>query len=443
MTGMVTLTLSARQQAWSTMDGVASRPPKGGVQAPAEWKGSPARTRLPDCRELLPPRTTSNPTPSVWLHEPACSCKPGAFNGQQQQEDEALAKRILVASETYRTRNKQAALAATKPKKTRRRYSGVISVSWLFPSAPTRLPAQIEELCTACSSLDIDKVTRLLENKTPINTPTRNGATPLMAAVRAPDAFHRPRSHLALITFLLDCGADPNAMTTTAAHTYPTSILASACTLDLPDIVRLLLCRGAAVDTPLTSSGLTALHMASLAGHAACVDILTSHGNANIDATFDIPRATHLGPAVLRRSSARASAPTRDVTALHLACDNAACAASLLAKGADSSARDSNGRTPLHWAVYAGNPGVVARLLGAGADADAVDRDGATPLAMLVEMIERDAAGDAGPEVMGLLLGHCADANRRGPGGGGMSLRHRVLMVERWRRAYGPVLERF
>lgn len=354
-----------------------------------------------------------------------------------------LTKRILAASEAYRGRHKQAALAATKPRKTRRRYSGVISVSWLFPSAPTRLPAQIEELCAACSSLDIDKLARLLESKTPINSPSQNGTTPLLAAVRAPDAFHRPRSHLALLTFLLDCGADPNAMTTTATHTYPTSILASACTLDLPDVVRLLLSRGAAADTPLTSSGLTALHMASLAGHAACVDVLASHGNANVYATFDVPRTTHLGPAVVRRSSARASAPTRDVTALHVACDNAACAAALLARGADPSASDSNGRTPLHWAVHVGNPGVVARLLGAGADADAVDRDGATPLAMLVERIERDAAGGAGPEVMGLLLGHCADADRRGPGGGGMSLRHRVLMVERWRRAYGPVLERF
>lgn len=51
-----------------------------------------------------------------------------------------------------------------------------------------------------------------------------------------------------------------------------------------------------------------------------------------------------------------------------------------VARGADLNARDENGFTPLHWAVYRNHQPMIRYLIEQGADVDARDRGHATPL---------------------------------------------------------------
>ena len=53
-----------------------------------------------------------------------------------------------------------------------------------------------------------------------------------------------------------------------------------------------------------------------------------------------------------------------------------------LARGADISATDPDGTTPLHWAAHANDATIVGLLIGAGADADAANRYGVRPLSL-------------------------------------------------------------
>ena len=80
-----------------------------------------------------------------------------------------------------------------------------------------------------------------------------------------------------------------------------------------------------------------------------------------------------------------------------------------LAKGADVTAKDNNGMTPLHWAAHYGQAKVAKVLLAKGADANAEDDDGMTPM--------HYAAYRGHAEVVKLLLAKGADANARDKNG--------------------------
>ena len=53
-----------------------------------------------------------------------------------------------------------------------------------------------------------------------------------------------------------------------------------------------------------------------------------------------------------------------------------------LDRGADATAAEPDGTTPLHWAVHADDAGIVELLLAAGADASATNRYGVAPIAL-------------------------------------------------------------
>jgi ankyrin repeat protein len=108
------------------------------------------------------------------------------------------------------------------------------------------------------------------------------------------------------------------------------------------EVVEVLVAAGANKDKQ-DSQGSTALHRALLAGHASLVPLLVTPGNVNTPCTSNMDRA-----APLHLAAACASKPVRDhhgklvLPAAHVVAD---AVAHLLAAGADSSARDSRGRT--------------------------------------------------------------------------------------------------
>ncbi|MEW2632656.1 hypothetical protein AB0903_13610 [Streptomyces sp. NPDC048389] len=105
--------------------------------------------------------------------------------------------------------------------------------------------------------------------------------------------------------------------------------------------------------------------------------------------------------------------------------ERAARVRSLIADGADVSARDENGATPLHRAVKAPYNAddplpaleVIRALLECGADVHAVDDNGATPVVPAVAMNDSDPAAlvERSVEVLALLVEHGARLD--GPSG--------------------------
>jgi ankyrin repeat protein len=103
--------------------------------------------------------------------------------------------------------------------------------------------------------------------------------------------------------------------------------------------------------------------------------------------------------------AARAGALTLAVPGAALAADASAFvadgAAAPATKAGDANARESDGSTPLQWAVYRRNAAEVQRLLKAGADVSLANNYGATPMSLAA------ATGDA--EIIRLLLKAGAD----------------------------------
>lgn len=82
---------------------------------------------------------------------------------------------------------------------------------------------------------------------------------------------------------------------------------------------------------------------------------------------------------------------------------NEAAVRAAIARGADVTAVESDGTTPLHWAVHADDTAIVALLLDAGADAGAANRYGVRPIVL--------ACTNGNAAIVELLLEAGADPN--------------------------------
>ncbi len=101
--------------------------------------------------------------------------------------------------------------------------------------------------------------------------------------------------------------------------------------------------------------------------------------------------------AALLRAGADPSATDKSGwTPLHYAAfdGHAEIVTTLLDAGADPSAKDQLGWTPLHYAVFDGHAEIVTTLLDAGADATMKDRLGRTPI-MINDQFTKLLAGSA------------------------------------------------
>lgn len=413
--------------------------------------GTPVESKMKrtGCRELVESNASlPRATPSIHLHICGCTCSSESSKdlAQQQREDEALARRIQAASAVCRAKS----ISGSPPGSPRNvSIAAFQSVSRWFSGGSSDTTAIVAELCFACDALDITKAARLLfDEGVPVNGRNAAGTPPLIAAVRSHIRATRPRSHLAMISFLIDAGADPNIVTGSSPASGTMSVLAAASSLGLREAVWLLLDHGAAVDAKLTTipmfrftgHNLTALHVAVFAGQTSTAEVLLSHGGADVSATFDGHRAIGATDAKSPKQRDRRTWTT-DIAPLHLADDSAACTELLLRHNAEPDAPDGWGRTPLHWAMTTGNPDVVKLLLRVGTPVDGLDDDGATPLAVLVARLESGASRQGHPVIVRMLLAAGANPDLRYPQD--LSVKARLLLMEEWRAVYEPIFERY
>jgi len=194
--------------------------------------------------------------------------------------------------------------------------------------------------------------------------------------------------------WLLDRGSDINATN----DRMQTALHVAAFVGD-PDMVRLLLDRGANVD--VYAENLNPLQYAVCSGDKASVRLLLD-GGADINARSPGENASwvtalHAGICAFRNNllpfllkngadaNANEGGPT-GMTPMHLAArmGNVIAVQALWTHGANLSPRDGNGDTPLHHAVKFGRERSVAILLEIGVNCLELTREGWTPMAMAV-----------------------------------------------------------
>jgi ankyrin repeat protein len=88
-----------------------------------------------------------------------------------------------------------------------------------------------------------------------------------------------------------------------------------------------------------------------------------------------------------------------------------------------------------------GNPEVVDLLLKFGTPVDVLDDDGATPLALLVGRLESGKIRPGHPAIVRILLTAGANPDLRYPQD--LSVKARLLFMDKWRSVYEPIFEKY
>ena len=185
------------------------------------------------------------------------------------------------------------------------------------------------------------------------------------------------------VAFLIACGTNG---TTLSVDTGPTTPLHNAATEDEPEVVALLLDRGADIEAH-NEKGATPLHVAAAHNKPEVVALLldrgadiearsaTGHTPLHYAAGYNKPEVVEL---LLDRGADIESSPDTEHTPLHYAAgDNKPeVVALLLDRGANIEARTEKGTTPLHVATRYNKPEVVELLLDRGANIEAREDDG-------------------------------------------------------------------
>jgi ankyrin len=270
---------------------------------------------------------------------------------------------------------------------------------------------------------DLDTVDALIRAGAQVKTTSRHGVTPLYLAASQGNA--------AMIRRLIAAGADANG-TDIASDT----VLMAAVRTGSTDAVRALLDAGAQVNTAEPQVGHTALMWAVREDRPELVSLLLARG-----ASLEAKTRTGARPAVRPPGAGggshgvgivRGGVPPQGeqppvaggMTALSFAAREGRLEAArlLLDAGADVNAPEANGITPLVMAITNRHTPVAALLLARGADPNAADWWGRTPLWSAVDMRNLDLDSrtfengvERGPvlELIGALIAKGADVNAR------------------------------
>ncbi len=204
-----------------------------------------------------------------------------------------------------------------------------------------------QDLKTIVEEGDLSKVKELLSGrKELINTPDENGSTPLIYASK--------KGHMEIVRYLLENSANVNAK-----NKSNISPLHYAANYGFKDIVQLLLDKGADINAESRIG--TPVHRAIYRNHIDVLKLLVKN-KANVNVLM-MPRKW---------------------TPLHCTFGQKKEAAKILIEnGAEIDAMDSQGKTPLFWAINSGNENLIniARMLiDKGADVNIVTSTDETPL---------------------------------------------------------------
>ena len=221
----------------------------------------------------------------------------------------------------------------------------------------------------------------------------------------------------AVITALLEGGAEPNAKLDLKSVQGATPLHIAAQHSSAPAVVAALL-EGGADPNAKTGEGVTPLHLAARFNNAHAVIAALLEGGAELNvksAQGDTPlhlAADANSPAVVEALLKGGAEPNvksaQGYTPLHLAADanSPAVVEALLKGGAEPNVKSARGSTPLHLAADANSPAVVEALLKGGAEPNARDKQSGTPL-------HQAALSSSAPALITALLKGGAEPNAK------------------------------
>jgi ankyrin repeat protein len=246
------------------------------------------------------------------------------------------------------------------------------------PVAAWRIREAIPPLHAAVRCRNMRVARLLLHHGANVNAAIAYGYTALYEAIRRDD----PR----MLAFLIDSGADVNALWVSSPSTKPDSPLLCAISLGRAEIAELLIGRGA--DTECVGCSASPLGRAAGRGDLRIVRSLLARGVSSRslnDAFFRVAETRQVRAARLLLNAgtdpdvrSEAGGPTPLWYAASLGAEDVAKL--LIERGAEVSCISLSGRSPLAVAASGAHARVVGVLIRAGADVGATDSSGDTPL---------------------------------------------------------------